>query len=69
VSRLYVVEFSSGHIKVGASTDPKARIAQHESRVACLGITLLRHVITDPVVGVAGAEDRLIKWCSQRATR
>ena len=34
MSHLYVCHFSSGHIKVGRSIDPVARVAQHADRVA-----------------------------------
>lgn len=35
---LYVCHFSNGHIKVGRSIDPRARIAAHADRVACMGV-------------------------------
>ncbi len=36
MSHLYVCHFSSGHIKVGRSIDPVARVAQHAaSGVPC----------------------------------
>jgi DNA-binding XRE family transcriptional regulator len=38
VESLYVVQFSNGHIKVGRSSDARARIASHADRVACLGV-------------------------------
>lgn len=68
MSHLYVVEFSSGHIKVGRSIDPKSRIAQHEARVACLGAALLNWQAFECTGNVARAESMLIEWCRERAT-
>ncbi len=40
---LYVCHFSNGHIKVGRSIDPRARIAAHADRVAT-DLDLLAHL-------------------------
>jgi len=45
MDNLYVCHFSNGHIKVGRSVDPMARIAAHADRVGCLGIELVEHFL------------------------
>jgi DNA-binding XRE family transcriptional regulator len=66
---LYVCAFSNGAIKVGRSSDPDSRIAQHEERVACLGV-LLNEKRAYPFTGyyVQAAEAELIARCTQHAT-
>ena len=66
---LYVCHFSNGHIKVGRSSDPKSRIAQHEERVSCLGVELVEHVIKECVSHVIPAETALINRCAAVAVR
>lgn len=66
---LYVCHFSNGHIKVGRSSAPQSRIAQHESRVSCLGIELVEHFVVECVGNVAQAESALIAFCKGVATK
>lgn len=63
---LYVCRFSSGHIKVGRSSNPACRIAQHVDRVSCVGITLTNHFILSCPSAVF-AETRLIRRCTEQA--
>jgi DNA-binding XRE family transcriptional regulator len=66
---LYVCLFSNGHIKVGRSIEPGARIASHADRVACMGVELSEHLIVE-CVGPAGARElQLIGRCAQAAER
>jgi hypothetical protein len=60
---LYVCHFSNGHIKVGRSIEPKARIAAHADRVSCVGIELVEHQIFECVASSIPAEAMLIDWC------
>lgn len=64
---LYVCHFSNGHIKVGRSIDPTARIAAHADRVACAGIELVAHhiVACDKPAGMR--EAYLISLCTDAA--
>lgn len=64
---LYVCHFSNGHIKVGRSIDPSARIAAHADRVACVGIELVDHFIAECRHGAAHPERLLIERCADNA--
>lgn len=61
---LYVCLFSNGNIKVGRSLDPKARIAQHVDRVACLGVDLADYRTFACVADAPRAEADLISCCA-----
>lgn len=60
---LYVCHFSNGHIKVGRSIDPVARIAQHAERVSCMGVELIEHHMALCVSHVIPSEAALINLC------
>jgi DNA-binding XRE family transcriptional regulator len=64
---LYVCHFSNGHIKVGRSIDPTARIAQHADRVACMGIELIEHAVFECDGTAAPRETLLISRCADAA--
>lgn len=66
---LYVCLFSSGHIKVGRSIDPKSRIAAHADRVACAGIELSDSFVTECTGPAAPREAALIQRCAESASR
>lgn len=66
---LYVCLFSNGHIKVGRSTDPSARIAAHADRVACLGVELADQFTIFCVGAASSAEALLINRCRDRASQ
>lgn len=64
---LYACLFSNGHIKVGRSINPDARIATHADRVACVGIELIEYR-TFPCAGnPVPAEADLIGHCTIHA--
>jgi hypothetical protein len=65
---LYVCEFSNGHIKVGRSINPDARIAAHADRVACVGIELVEHRTFECVGPSEPREHHLISCCAGIAT-
>lgn len=65
---LYVCHFSNGHIKVGRSVDPMARIATHADRVACIGVELVEHFTVECEGAVIPAENCLIARCNESAT-
>ena len=66
---LYVCHFSNGHIKVGRSIDPMARIATHADRVACMGVLLVEHFIVECVGPSVPAETALINHCTSATAR
>lgn len=65
---LYVCSFSNGAVKVGRSSDPDSRIAQHEERVSCLGILLNEKHTIECVGPVVPAETEMIQRCAGAAT-
>lgn len=67
MNHLYVCLFSNGHIKVGRSISPQARIASHEARVSCMGIELVDSRVFECVAGSAGPEAALIQKCRNNA--
>lgn len=69
MSALYVAHFSNGHIKVGRSVDPVGRIAQHEARVACMGVELVEHTVFECDGPSEPREARLIALCAASAER
>lgn len=69
MSFLYVCSFSNGHIKVGQSGVPQSRIAQHEERVACMGVTLVESRYFSASRDVGGSEALLIERCAQHADK
>lgn len=64
---LYVCEFSNGHIKVGRSINAAARIAQHQERVSCMGVELMRRDAELCLGDSHAAESQLIERCSRAA--
>jgi hypothetical protein len=64
---LYVCLFSNGHIKVGRSINPPARIAAHAERVGCMGVELVEHAIFPCADSIIAREDALIARCREAA--
>jgi DNA-binding XRE family transcriptional regulator len=64
---LYVCQFSNGHIKVGRSIEPKARVAAHADRVSCMGIELADHSIFECVGPASPREAALIRRCVEES--
>jgi hypothetical protein len=60
---LYTCLFSNGVIKVGRSISPAERIAQHQARLACAGITLVQSDTADCGDVTLQAEAALIRKC------
>lgn len=65
---LYVCHFSNGHIKVGRSATPNARIAQHEERVGCFGVSLVDACTMQCDGPILMAEATLIDRCATKAS-
>lgn len=66
---LYVCLFSNGHIKVGRSTNPDARIAQHVARVSCMGVELVSREVVLCANSSSRREADLIARCAEAAER
>lgn len=64
---LYVCAFSNGHIKVGRSVDPTARIATHAERVSCMGVDLVDHRTFWCLDPSRPREAQLIARCAEAA--
>jgi hypothetical protein len=62
---IYVVEFTSGVVKVGKSTEPEKRISAHSKFAEIHGGSIRTAWISRELVGFNGAERELIKLCSQ----
>jgi hypothetical protein len=66
---LYVCHFSNGHIKVGRSINPEARIADHIDRVSCVGLELTEWRVFDCNGPAQPRESALIERCAQAASK
>jgi hypothetical protein len=66
---LYVCAFDNGAIKVGRSSDPDSRVAQHEDRVSCFGVLLAEKHTVECVGHIIAAEAELIRRCTDAATK
>lgn len=66
---VYICLFSSGHIKVGQSMSPHARINAHVQRVSCVGV----HLVKKSIFAVSGNADKaeadLIAFCRDAADK
>lgn len=65
---IYVIEFSTGTIKVGKATDVQARLRQHEKEAARGGFSVVRGWVSLWHVGTYdSAERELIAWAKKHA--
>ncbi len=60
---LYACLFSNGVIKIGRSSSPVSRIAQHEARLLVAGIDLAESYFVECMGDVVQAEAALIRKC------
>ena len=60
---LYVCLFSNGVVKIGRSSSPVARIAQHEARLLVAGIDLVESHVGECMGDIVQAESALIRKC------
>jgi len=63
---VYVIEFSSGTIKVGQTRSPQKRIDQHSKAAAAHGHTVRRNWISGPHAEFEANERALIAFCAAR---
>lgn len=62
---IYVIQFTSGLVKIGRSINPELRIKTHESIVyAISGHGIARQWVKKLDGSAANAENQLIRWCS-----
>lgn len=66
---LYVVEFSSGSIKVGKAMNPASRLASHANYAQVHGAAILRSWTSRGHPGYSGTERQLIAFCKRRSTQ
>lgn len=60
---VYVIEFSSGLVKVGMTASPKERMRQHESLARIHDVAIGQHWVSEPHAGARANEKRLIDFC------
>lgn len=63
MSHLYVIQFSTGVVKVGRSIDPKGRIERHGEAAACFGVSIDRSAAFACIGNTEQSERMLIEWC------
>ncbi|WP_405673128.1 hypothetical protein [Streptomyces sp. NBC_01530] len=63
---VYVIEFTSGTVKVGQTRDARKRIGQHAAAAQAHGHTVARTWVSIPHVGFAATESSLIAFCEER---
>lgn len=65
---LYVVQFSSGTVKVGRTRSPASRLKKHAATARGHGITVLAQWISQEVANAPELERELIAHCSRHFT-
>lgn len=65
---VYVVQFSSGTIKVGKTKNPASRLRTHAATARTHGIKVAAQWVSQPIATAADNERRLIEFCNQRFT-
>lgn len=65
---LYVIEFSTGIVKVGRSENPTQRLQAHRGHAYSLGVAILYDWYSPVINNFIVAEQTLINWCVHRAT-
>lgn len=63
---VYVIEFTSGTVKVGQARDAQKRIGQHAKTAQAHGHSAARTWMSIPHVGYAANESALIAFCEER---
>jgi hypothetical protein len=60
---IYVVEFSTGTIKVGRGVNPKGRVQSHATTANLHGVDVTQCWVSEPHSTSFQSEDYLIAWC------
>lgn len=66
---LYAVEFSTGVVKVGQTTDPRARLGAHRSHADAYGVAVANFWLSAAHRDYILSETRLIKECRKLGSR
>lgn len=66
---IYVIEFSTGAVKVGMATDLARRLAQHTKAAHSVGASVARTWTGERLDGVRYVEDRMIDFCRSLGDR
>jgi hypothetical protein len=66
---VYVIEFSSGVVKVGKAANPDSRLASHDLHARIHGVQVTKSWASDRHSGYAKTERRLIKYCARLGVR
>ncbi len=62
---LYVIEFSTGSVKVGLTEDPKRRLGEHLGEARAFGVHITNYWISPSCHNFKGNETRLINACTR----
>lgn len=66
---LYVVEFSTGTVKVGQTEDPKRRLGTHRAEAGAFGVSVTNYWISPSHLNFRANETRLINRCVEVSHR
>jgi hypothetical protein len=66
---LYVIEFSTGLVKVGRTEIPKNRLTTHAKNAKAHGVDVARSWVSDRHAGHSISERQLIRFCAKIGTR
>ncbi|MGX6604861.1 hypothetical protein ACWKSP_22435, partial [Micromonosporaceae bacterium Da 78-11] len=66
---LYVMEFSTGTVKVGQTEDPKVRLATHRREADAFGVYVVNYWISPSHMNFRDNEIRLINQCAKVSHR
>ncbi len=68
-AHLYLIEFSTGVVKVGRTISPKERLATHTRSARIHGVDVLRSWVSERHHGCVGTERQLIDLCGRLGAR
>lgn len=66
VGHIYAVQFSSGVLKVGQTTQPKTRLADHAKAAQAHGHSVAETLVSPPHVNYCDNERLLIAFCEEQ---
>ncbi len=63
---VYVIQFDSGSIKVGRTTNPAARLKSHAATARTQGVGIAAQWVSQPIESASRIERQLIGFCNGR---
>jgi hypothetical protein len=69
VGHVYVIQFSTGVVKVGKAVNPESRIGDHRHNAAVHNISITDGFVSVAHPGHSKTERELIKFCAHHGTR